>query len=135
MTASAVGPTVLYEGGGFRVTETLLVTPRKSYRLEKIEFVSVTRPLLLFLGGPSLGVLGFTVGFARYLNPGEVVWSVTAAFAAIMVGALVGTLRVHSIALRDEEVSQTLGPVTRLRAVRRAVERAMVSRAAGETLR
>ena len=39
-----------YRGGGFAVGERLLRTPRKTYRLDQIEYVSVQRPLLLFVG-------------------------------------------------------------------------------------
>lgn len=123
---------VFYEGGGFRVTDALLTTPRKTYALARIEYVSVTRPLLFFLGGPALGVMGFALGFWRYLHPGEIVMLTCVSALGIAAGCLFGTLRVHSMALRDDEVAQSFGPVTRLREVRRAVEKAMVFRTHGE---
>lgn len=117
---------VFFEGGGFRVTDSMLVTPRKTYRLKNIEFVSVTRPLLLFLGGPAIGMVGMTAGFWRYLYPGEIIVMLLGAAVALVIASSVATLRVHSIALRDDDVAQSFGPIARLREVRHAVERAMV---------
>lgn len=123
---------VFYEGGGFRVSDSLLTTPRKSYALARIEYVSVTRPLLFFLCGPSIGLMGFTLGFWRYLHAGEIMMLIGVSVVGIILGCLFGTLRVHSLALRDDEVAQSFGPIMRLREVRCAVEKAMVFRSHGE---
>lgn len=56
-----------FEGGGFRVTDTLLTPPRKTYELAQIEYVSVSRPLLLFVGPPALLAVIFVIAFRRYL--------------------------------------------------------------------
>lgn len=120
--------TLFYSGGGFEVSEAMLKTPRKTYALGQVEYVSVSRPLLLFAGGPALGVIGFALAFRRYLLPAEIGTLVGCAVAAIVFSLLFGTLRVHSLALRDDEVAMNFGTIRRLRAVRLAVEKAMAFR-------
>lgn len=119
---------VFFAGGGFEVTRRLLRTPRKTYGIGNIEFVAVERPLLLFMIPPALGLLGFAAVFRRYLYAGEIVTLLTVCAAAITVAFLFGTLKVHSLALRDTEVASSLGLVTTLRQVRLAVEKAMALR-------
>ena len=120
-----------YRGGGFEVTDTLLKTPRKSYALARIEYVSVTRPLLLFAGPPAVGLIGFAASFWRYLHGAEIATLIGLSLAALIVAVRFGVLRVHSLALRDDEVAQNFGPIGRLRAVRAAVEAAMAKNNAG----
>lgn len=119
---------LFYRGGGFEVGERLLKTPRKTYRIDQIEYVAVQRPLLFFLLPPAVGLIGFAIVFARYLYTGEIVTLVAVSAVAGVVASLFGTLRVHSLALRDEEVAMSIGLVSTLREVRRAVENAMASR-------
>lgn len=124
-----------YQGGGFAVSDTLLKTPRKSYALARIEYVSVTRPLLSFAGPPAIGLIGFAVSFWRYLHLTEIAALVGVSVAALILAAKFGVLRVHSLALRDDEVAQSFGPISRLRAVREAVEAAMAKNiTAGDAL-
>jgi len=119
-----------YRGGGFEVSDTLLKTPRKSYTLARIEYVSVTRPLLLFAAPPAVGLIGFAAAFWRYLYGGEIAFLIGACVAVLIVAAKFGVLRVHSLALRDDDVAQNFGPIGRLRAVRAAVEAAMARNSA-----
>lgn len=114
-----------YRGGGFEVTGSLLRTPRKTYALDQIEYVSVARPLLGFAALPALGLIGFTLSFWRYLFAGEISATIGISLAAIVLAFLFGTLRVHSLALRGDEVGLVFGPIFRLRKVRGAVETAM----------
>jgi len=116
---------VFYEGGGFRVTRTLLKTPRKTYALQRIEYVSLRRGLLALTGLPALGLLGFTLAFWRYLYAGEKAALLAGTLGALALAWQVGTLRVHSLALRDGELAASLASMRRLRAVRDAVEAAM----------
>lgn len=118
---------VIFRGGGFEVNDRLLRTPRKTYRIDQIEYVAVQRPLLFFLLPPALGLIGFAATFARYLYPGEIMTLVVVCGVSAVVASLFGTLRVHSLALRDEEVAMSFGLVSTLRQVRRAVETAMAS--------
>lgn len=122
------GETVRFAGGGFLVTDRILRTPRKSYVLERIEYISVERPLALFLLPPALGLAGFAVAFHRYLWPAELVFVGAFGIAALIASLTVGTLKVHSLALRDQEVASNIGLITTLRRVRQAVEMAMAAR-------
>lgn len=119
---------VFFRGHGFEVTDRLLRTPRKTYLIPQIEYVSVQRPLLHFLLPPAIGLIVFAAVFRRYLFTGEILVVVAICAVAIVVAFLFGTLRVHSLALRDEEVAMSFGLVSTLKDVRRAVENAMASR-------
>lgn len=114
-----------YRGGGFEVTGSLLRTPRKTYVLDQVEYVSVGRPLLTFAGLPALGLIGFTLSFWPYLFAGEIAGLICISLVVIVIAFLFGTLRVHSLALRGDEVGLVFGPIFRLRKVRAAVETAM----------
>lgn len=117
-----------FRDGGFEVTDTLLRTPRKTYRLGQVEYVSVQRPLLLFAGVPAIGLIGLSVAFWRYFYPLEALGIIGASVATIAIAFQFGTLRVHSLALRDDELSMSFGTIARLRRVRAAVERVMTAR-------
>lgn len=119
---------VLYSGGGYSVDGSLLRTPRKSYSLPQIEYIEVRRPFLALIGLPALGIIGFCLAFWRYLYGVEIAMMIGGASAALVFGFLFGTLRVHSLALKDDGVAMTFGLVTRLREVRAAVEEAMAAR-------
>lgn len=120
---------VFFEGGGFTVTERLLRTPRKTFALAQVEYVSVQRPLLLFAGLPAAGLIGFALLFRRYLLAEEIGVLVGMSALAILAAFLFGTLRVHSLALRDQELGTSYGLIVRLRRVRGAIEQAMAYRA------
>lgn len=119
---------VFYRGGGFEVTDALLRTPRKTYKLGQIEYVSVQRPLLFFAGLPAIGLIGFCAVFWRYLHGGEIVALLAGCSLALAAALIFGTLRVHSLALRGDEITTSIGAVARLREVRMAVEWAMQAR-------
>lgn len=121
----------IFAGGGFEVTALLLRTPRKTYAIERIEYVSVERPLLLFATPPAIALLGFGAAFHRYLYAGEITALVIGCAGVIALALRLGTLRVHSLALRDEEVASSFGLISTLRQVRRAVETAMAERHGG----
>ncbi|MET3662870.1 hypothetical protein [Aquamicrobium ahrensii] len=114
-----------FSGGGFIVTDRLLRTPRKTYSIHRIEYVSVERPLLLFVLPPMIGLIGFAIVFRRYLYASEIITLIGVCALAATIAFLFGTLRVHSLALRDSEVASSLGLITTLRHVRSAVEKAM----------
>lgn len=114
-----------YQGGGFEVSSAFLRTPRKTFKIAQIEFVSVQRPLLAFAGLPALGTAGLAATFGRYLYFSEILTLSALSVLTIAVASRFAILRVHSLALRDDEQAQTFGTVARLRAVRAAVEMAM----------
>lgn len=118
-----------WRGGGFEVTDSLLRTPRKTYALGQVEYVEVQRPLLFFAGLPALGMIGLCASFWRYLLVLEILSLLCVAAGAIAAALHFGTLKVHSLALRDDDVAMSFGPIVRLREVRAAVEQAMAARA------
>lgn len=126
------GP-VLFEGGGFSVTETLLSTPRKTYRLDRIEYVSVERTFFVFAALPAFALLGIALRFWRYLLPGEAAVLIGLPVAALAVAWQVGILQVHSVALRGDDDTRSIGRIATLRQVRAAVAHAMASRAEGRS--
>lgn len=119
---------VFFEGRGFKVSDRLLTTPRKTYAMGQIEFVSVERPLLFFVVPPAFALIGFAAIFGRYLYAGEIATLSVICGLAILAAVTFGTLRVHSLALRDDEVAMSFGLVSTLRQVRKGVETAMASR-------
>lgn len=123
---------VLFEGGGFSVTDTLLRTPRKTYRLDRIEYVSVQRSFFVFAVLPAFALLGIAFRFWRYLLLGEALVLIGLPILVLAVTWQVGTLKVRSLALRGDDGTRSVGWIPRLRAVRTAVEDSMASRRAGE---
>lgn len=120
---------VHYNGGGFTVTQSMLRTTRKTYDLDEIQFVSVQRGLLLFVLVPAVAGILFVMRFFHYLYFfTEVVPLVLVCAAAIYVASQVGTLRVRSFALNDEEESNSFGLMRDLVPVRAAVEKAIMAR-------
>ncbi|OXT02736.1 hypothetical protein B7H23_07640 [Notoacmeibacter marinus] len=120
--------TVFYKGGGWEVTHRLVRTPKKSFDVGKIESVSLKRNLFLMCALPSLGLLGLGLSFWRYLYAGEQVALIALPIVVLAVTWQVGTLKVDSLALRDDEGGTIYGRFSRLLQVRRAIEQAMDER-------
>ncbi|MDX3973500.1 hypothetical protein [Shinella sp.] len=102
--------TVFYSGGGFEVSESMLKTPRKTYALGQVEYVSVSRPLLLFAGLPAAGIIGFAITFRRYLYAEEIGTLVGCAIAALAASLVFGTLRVCAVPSKRRGVSLKAPP-------------------------
>lgn len=115
---------VFFSGGGFQVTSGTLTTPRRAYDLRNVEMVSVRQPLLLICGSVGVGLLGFVTAFFRYLYAWEIISLSVAAVLAMIASAMVGTLKVHSLAMRSDE-GTLYGRIGTLREVKRAVEKAI----------
>ncbi len=118
---------VLFQGGGYLVTRKLLRTQRKTYALAQIEYVSVERAMLWFAGLPAAALILFGLRFFRYLTLLELATLFSLSAAGIWLAAQIGTMRVHSFALQDQDTS-SYGLITHLRSVRSAVEQAMEGR-------
>ena len=124
---------ILYQGGGFVLTQSVLRTPYKTYALDNIEFVAVQRSILLFVSLPAVGGILFVLRFFRYLAFfSEVMPLMCLCAGALYAAAQVGTLKVRSFALNDGEESNSFGLMTHLSQVRSAVERAIMARKGGE---
>lgn len=123
---------ILYQGGGYVVTRSMLRTPRKSYTLRDIQFVSVQRGLLLFAAPPAIAGILFVFRFFRYLYLTESLPLLCVCACALYAAAQVGTLKVRSFALNDGEESNNFGLIRNLVGVRSAVETAIMDRNDGE---
>ena len=123
-----MGAPVIYSGGGYSVDDTIFRTPKKSYSVRQIEYIEVRRPFLALVVLPALGVIGFCFAFWRYLYGIEIAMMIGGSLAVLIFAFLFGTLRVHSLALKDDGVAMNFGLVSRLREVRADVERAMAAR-------
>ena len=117
----------IFNGHGFLVTEKVLRTKRRTYDLKNVEYVSVHQPLLVILGVIGVGLILFTLSFYRYLYGWEIITMLAVSIISIGSAALVGSMKVHSIALRDEQ-APLFGDVRTLRKVKDAVEQVISDR-------
>ena len=115
----------LFDCGSLRVTETYVRTPRETIALDKIDMISVRRPLLFMLLPSALFMIGLWGVFQVDWYPSET--TVLLGAAAVFTGLAfsVGELRVHSLSIRDESV---FGPIWRLRRARHAIEESVFSK-------
>lgn len=120
--------TVFYKGGGWEVTHRLVRTPKKSFDVGKIESVSLKRNLFLMCALPAVGMAGWALAFWRYLYIAEHVMLIGIPLIVLAATWQVGTLKVDSLALRDDEGGTIYGRFSRLLQVRRAIEQAMDER-------
>ena len=118
---------ILFQGGGYLVTRKLLRTQRKTYALAQVEYVSVERAMLWAGGLPAAALILFGLRFFRYLTLPELALIVGLSAGGIWLAAQIGTMRVHSFALHDQDTS-SYGLISHLRSVRSAVEQAMAAR-------
>lgn len=121
---------VLFEGGGYRVTSKILKTPRKSISLAQLEYVAVEYSLRFVAGVPAVAMIAFALRFGRYLSAIELPLILAVSAAGIWAAMRIGTLRVHSFALQDQDTA-TYGFIRHLHSVRLAVEQAMETRGQG----
>lgn len=117
----------IFNGQGFVVTDKILRTKRRTYDLKNVEYVSVHQPLLVILGVIGLGLILFTVSFYRYLYGWEIFTMLAVSIISVGLATFVGSMRVHSIALRDEQ-TPLFGDVRTLRKVKEAVEQVISDR-------
>lgn len=111
----------LYEGGGFEVTTSILKTWKRTYKLKNIEMVTIHQPLLVLTGFVGVGLIGFTFSLSRYLYLGEKIALIGGSILAIMVASRIGSLKVQSLALRDDQ-GQIIGLIRHLTQVKEAVD-------------
>ena len=117
----------IFSGGGFLVTQKILRTRRRTYDLKNVEYVSIHQPLLVILGVTAVGLILFTVSFFRYLYAWEIVTLLAVSGVAVGLAAFVGSMKVHSIALREEQ-TPLFGDIRTLRKVKDAVEQVISDR-------
>ena len=117
----------IFRGHGFLVTEKILRTKRRTYELKNVEYVSIHQPLLVILGVVGVGLILFTASFYRYLYGWEIVTILAVSVVSIGLATFLGTMKVHSIALRDEQ-TPLFGNIRTLRKVKDAVEQVSTDR-------
>lgn len=117
-----------FERDGFSVDANVLRTPRKTYALERIEYVSVKRSAFWITALIAIPVIGLTLTFIRYFYFSELMFAWFLAGVALFIAANVGVLKVRSLAIDDDEEGTTFGPIGTLQEVRLNVERAIAAR-------
>lgn len=117
----------IFSGRGFSVTPKILRTRRRTYDLKNVEYVSIHQPLLVILGATAIALLLFTFSFFRYLYAGEIFTMLVSAIASVGLAAGFGSMKVHSIALREEQ-APLFGDIRTLRKVKDAVEQVIANR-------
>lgn len=117
----------LYKGGGFEVTASILKTWKRTYKLKNIEMVTIHQPLLVLAGFVGVGLIGFTISLSPYLYMGEKFTLVGGSILAIIVASNFGSLKVQSLALRDDQ-GQIVGLIRHLKQVKEAVDTAIDQR-------
>ncbi|MCB1465160.1 MAG: hypothetical protein H6882_11705 [Rhodobiaceae bacterium] len=91
--------------GSLDVRGNAVVTHRDSYLLQNLSVVSVRRPMLpasLMIGG---GLIGFTIAFGDLLYVREIATILGASAASLVVGTMLGQLKLLSRDLRGSELS------------------------------
>lgn len=117
----------LYKDRLFTVTPATLRTPKQSFALSKIEYVSLRAPYLIMSAPIAIASLGAVLAFGRYLNPVEIGVLIGMAIVLPIIGVQFGVMKVHSLALRDGD-AVVYGRLGQLRKVRLAVEAAIDAR-------
>ena len=117
----------IFSGRGFSVTKGVLRTPRRAYDLKNIEYVSLHQPLLIILSLTGIGLILFTISFLRYLYGWEIFTMILGSVISVVLAAGVGSLKVHSLALREEQ-TPLIGDIRTLRKVKEAVEQVISER-------
>lgn len=117
----------LYKGGGFEVTTSILKTWKRTYKLKNIEMVTIHQPLLVLAGFIGVGLIGFTISLSPYLYMGEKFTLVGCSILAIIIASNFGSLKVQSLALRDDQ-GHIIGLIRHLKKVKEAVDTAIDQR-------
>lgn len=120
--------TTYYEGHGWRVTGSLVRTPKRTFSLDRIEAVSLRRTFFLMAAVPAGGAILLVAFWWRYLFLGEIALLLGSAFCALIVSFQFGVLKVDALALKDEEGGTVFGRFGQLANVRAAIETAMHER-------
>lgn len=118
---------LLYEDDFYTVTPSRLRTPKQTFTMSKIEYVSLRAPYLIMSVPIALASLGAVFAFSRYLYTAEIAVLIGLAITLPIVGAQFGVMKLHSLALRDGD-PVVYGRIGRLRKVRAAVDAVLDAR-------
>ena len=117
----------LYEDNLYTVTPSRLRTPKQTFTMSKIEYVSLRAPYLIMSLPIALASFGAVFAFGRYLYTAEIAVLIGLAIALPIIGAQFGVMKLHSLALRDGD-PVVYGRIDRLRKVRAAIDAAIDAR-------
>lgn len=118
--------------GSVRVEGEVVVTHNTSYALDNIAAISARRPLLAFGVMVMVGAAGLILSFGDLLYMTEIVVLGALGAAGMFVGLTFGQLKLHSLALKGNEVSDVLyGTYHRLNEVRAEIDERLRERRKG----
>ncbi len=121
----------LFQSARFLVTESVLRTPRKTYKLRDIDYIQVKRPLLLLSVTLGASLIAWAAIFHELLYPHEWLLLVSGVTAAIVAASRLAILVVHSWSLRGGELEDAIvWDVSTVRRIRIALDEAMRNGAA-----
>ena len=120
----------LFLSSRFIVTNTSLRTRRKTYKLQHIDYMQIKRPYLLLTASVGALLLVWAAVFGDLLHLHEWLLLVAAVLMTVGVASRLGTLVLHSWSLRGGELEDAIvWDIATVRAVRTAIDEAMLSRA------
>lgn len=118
--------------GSVRVEGDVVVTHNTSYALDNIAAISARRPLLAVGVMMMLGALGLILSFGDLLYMSELAVLGVLGATGMFVGLNFGQLKLHSLALKGNEVSDVLyGTYHRLNEVRAEIDERLRQRREG----
>jgi hypothetical protein len=121
----------LFKCARFLVTESFLRTPRKTYKLQDIDYVQVKRPFLLLTILTGTLLLAWATVFRELLYPIEWLLLASGIAASIIAASRLAVLVVHSWSLRGGELEDAIvWDVSTVRRIRTALDEAMCKGAA-----
>ena len=119
----------LFRSSRFVVTDGFLRTPRKTYKLQDIDYVQIKRPFLLLTVSVGLLLVGWATVFGDLLHPHEWLLLLVGVLTTVGAASRLGTLLVHSWSLRGGDLEAAiLWDIATVRAIRAALDQAMVAR-------
>ena len=120
----------LFRSSRFIVTDAFLRTPRKTYKLQEIDYVQIKRPYLLLTVGVGALLIAWGTVFGDLLHLHEWLLLLVAVLIINAAASRLATLVVHSWSLRGGELEDAIvWDIATVRAVRAAIDEAMLRRA------
>lgn len=114
-----------FERGGWRVTASLIRSPRRTFAIDKVEAVSLRRTLFLVCLIPAAGAILIAALFWHYLFFHEIVFLLGVSGLALAISYQFGALTIETLALRDQEGGIVFGRFALLADARDAIEHAL----------
>ena len=122
----------LFESTRFVVTESFLRTPRKTYKLQDIDYIQVKRPFLALTITVGGSLIAWAAVFRELLYPLEGLLLAACVTASLIAASRLAVLVVHSWSLRGGELEDAIvWDISTVRCIRAALDEAMLTRAGG----